>query len=108
MGMLAMPIFEGIHFLLHLGDDSPTHSFYDHTTTHSHQILTDWNDLLNNPLDTPINPTPNYKFKNITHSLNEQANDIDWVTVQHTSNFCFAIIIASTPFLPIILPPPKV
>ena len=39
MGNFAVPIFEGIHFLLHLGDTTPQHSFYDHEGSHSHKVL---------------------------------------------------------------------
>lgn len=64
---ISFQLFEGVHFLLHLGDDTPVHSFQSHQSLHDHQILTAINDLVTgeNSLEFPRETSKKIKIKKL-------------------------------------------
>jgi len=108
MGNFAIPIFEGIHFLLHLGDKTPHHSFYDHEDSHSHKVLVGLSDLLGDNTDNPVYPISKQPIKKIVHPIGEQPIVADWTIAQPMSDFWFPMKAIPPPFLSVTIPPPKI
>jgi len=110
MGNFSLPIFEGVHFLLHLGDDAPLHSFQSHDTQHQHQVLTSIDELVSNNSSTefPVDNSIDYKYKKIVQQLTvSELSDISIITIK-TSNFSSHFKSYPLPFLGLKAPPPKV
>lgn len=108
IGNLSLPLLEGIHFLLHLGDDTTSHSFQSHTEVHAHKTLTfigqfiiseDTGDNQNKkPFIVKIKKTFQY-FQSIITS---------YIEFQATTSAEFDYLMNnSTPFLSYNAPPPK-
>ena len=111
VGNLSLLLFEGTHFLLHLGDETPLHSFHTHTDTqHKHHLLTNLGELVAD------NSTPNIPAKKSTDNQYkktvQEANDITrlsfTLSIRTVANFPTALVPSSSPFLPVFAPPPEV
>lgn len=109
IGNFSMPIFEGIHFLLHLGDEIHFHSFQSHNTQHQHKLLINLDDLskASNSSDQPIDTQKVKKSKkNLQFLPTIIANDFTGIVL----NRSIAIIYISfyrPPVLKLDLPPPQ-
>lgn len=110
VGNLSLLLFEGTHFLLHLGDETPLHSFQTHTNApHKHHVLTNLGELVTN------NSTPNIPAKKSTDNpykkTVQKANNIATISftlsITTIANFPTALVSAASPFLPVFAPPPE-
>lgn len=110
VGNFSLPLFEGVHFLLHLGDDAPIHSFQSHNTSHQHQLLTNIDKLIASSIpstDFPTKNTTNKKYKKIVQQLADSPCLSELELFFNTSNYYTKAINYATPFLSINSPPPK-
>jgi len=107
---LSIPIFEGVHFILHLGDDTQFHSFQSHQSIHDHQILTALNDLVEEdfPSEFPLETFKKIKIKKLVQISTSFISTKP--LVETTSSQIFEKIKqdSTSPFLQITAPPPKV
>lgn len=110
VGNLSIPIFEGIHFLLHLGHEVPLHSFQTHSTQHNHQVLATLDELVSNNSipDVPINQSTDNKYKKIVQQLTNSPILSFATLIATTANFSTELIPHKTPFRPLYAPPPEV
>ncbi len=110
IGNFSLPLFEGIHFLLHLGDDAPMHSFQSHHTHHQHLILNNFDELVNtsSSTDLPVKNTFEKKVTKITQQLEGFSSLPLLGLLVHTTNYSTPSVTYSIPFLSINSPPPKV
>lgn len=107
---LSVPIFEGLHFLMHLGDDTQTHSFQSHQSLHDHQILTALNDLVddNSPSEVPVETSKKIKVKKLVQ-ISTILDDLERPLFEGTTqNFKNNIQFYTSPLSSILAPPPKV
>lgn len=104
----SLPLIEGIHFLLHLGDDTELHSFSAHKKNHSHTTLNIIGEFINTQ-DSNDNSTVNLVVKvkkNIQYFEWTAKNNIG-STILTRSEFIFISCYNKAPFLTLISPPPK-
>jgi len=104
----ALPIMEGIHFLLHLGDDTDLHSFSSHDKIHSHTTLNIIGEFINSQ-DSNDNSTTKLVVKvkkNIQFFEVTVKNNFNFST-EILSEFIFISCYRNTPFLSLVSPPPK-
>lgn len=107
---LSIPIFEGIHFLLHLGDDTQFHSFQSHQSIHDHQILTVLNDIVKEdfPSELPVETSKKRKVKKLIQI------PTDFIATQPLVEIISVLIFEedkqryTSPYLQITAPPPQV
>ncbi len=107
---LSIPLFEGVHFLLHLGDDTSIHSFQSHESLHDHQILTVLNDLVdeNQPSELPFETSKKIKTKKLVQ-LSITLDDIKLSAIELLAkNFDSNKQFYQSPLLTILAPPPQV
>jgi len=110
VGNFSLPLFEGVHFLLHLGDDTPIHSFQSHDISHQHAILTNIDGLVASSTPTTDFPTDNTnhkKLKKIVQQLEVSPAFSSLDLLINISNYTTKSINYPTPFLSINSPPPK-
>lgn len=107
---LSLPIFEGIHFLLHLSDDTSIHSFQSHNNQHQHKVLDMVNQLTNNdsPSPLPIESTKDQKLKKIVQQLVMVHPLTISIKQEQSANYYTYEMIYAAPFLPLFAPPPEV
>lgn len=105
----SLPLIEGIHFILHLGDDTEIHSYSSHTNNHSHTTLNIIGQITNyqNSKHTSTTTESIVKVKkNI--QCRELVTFRSFVTVLHTKQeFVFIANYTVAPFLSLTSPPPK-
>ncbi len=107
---LSLPLFEGVHFLLHLVDGTPIHTFQSHNSQHQHQVLTIIVQLTDNKSTTnpPLEQSSDKQVKKVMQQLVDSAN---WKEpnnyIKATANFSTLYTIYKIPFLPIFAPPPE-
>lgn len=109
VGNLSVPLFEGVHFLLHLGDESPLHSFQSHDTLHQHQVLNCLDELVSTSPLTNL-PADNNGDKNSKKIVQQLAllNPLCLSSLLiNTSNFSPPLIAYPTAFLQKNNPPPQ-
>ena len=109
VGNFSLPIFEGVHFLLHLGDDVPLHSFQSHETQHQHQVLTSIDDLVstNTSSEFPVNNSADNKYKKVVQQLAVPVLNNISITIINITNFSSHFNLYPLPFLVLQTPPPK-
>lgn len=105
----SLPLAEGIHFLLHLGDDTELHSYTSHNKTHSHTTLNIIGQLIEsqNSKDTSNSTESIVKIKK-----NIQYFELETIlgfapTLCTAQEFYFISNYNTTPFLALVAPPPK-
>ena len=109
LSSLSLPIFEGIHFVLHLGDDAQLHTFVGHHTTHQHTSLNLIDDLVDNsPSELPKESPTTKKNKIIDQVYCWQKLVVKVSTVQESSRYFFFQKHYLTPFQSVDSPPPRV
>ncbi len=110
VGNFSVPIFEGIHFMMHLGDKVPIHSFQTHDKQHNHQVLTSLEELLatNTSTDIPIKQSTDNKFKKVVQQFEVHSFLLFSMLVEHSANFPTKLVAYPIPFLRLAIPPPKV
>lgn len=109
IGNFSLPIFEGVHFLLHLGDETSFHSFQSHNTQHQHKVLVTLDNLssASNSTDQPIDTKKVKKSKkNIQYFQTKSAiASIERLFNQQVSNAYISFY--RSPILILNLPPPQ-
>ena len=110
VGNFSLPVIEGVHFIMHLGDDTTLHSFQSHDGQHQHQLLTNIDELLNSSTDTdfPTENTNQNKLKKIVQQLVVTPSLNAWFAVTNQTNYSYQPFGFPTPFLPINNPPPEI
>lgn len=107
---LSIPIFEGVHFLLHLEDGAPIHSFQSHQPSHNHQILIVLNDLVaqDNTPQLPVETSKKLKIKKLVQVSSALATTKTVTRSVYSSIFEENKPLYASPYLKISAPPPKV
>jgi len=109
IGCLSLPVFEGVHFVLHLGDDSQLHSFAGHQSTHGHAALDLLNDLVDsNSSQLPADLPNEQKVKSLVQICQWQKLDIQFCPIKSYKGYFYLKKPHHTPFQPITAPPPQV
>ena len=110
IGNFSLPLFEGVHFLLHLGDDVPIHSFQSHNTQHQHLILNSFGELVNtsSTTDLPIKNTFEKNLKKIAQLSEVVSRLSSFDLMVNTTNYKTLSTTYPIPFLPVNSPPPQV
>jgi len=109
VGNFSLPIVEGIHFVLHLGDDTPLHSFQTHQSNHSHQLLSSLEEVVTDAsTDIPTKNNTTIDYKKIVQQL--VVTPFVLLTIPHltTTTIPFQLKIYQSPILQLKAPPPKV
>jgi len=109
VGNFSLPIFEGIHFVLHLGDDTPLHSFQTHQTHHSHQLLSSLEEVVTDAsTDIPTKNNTTIDYKKIVQQLVVTPFVLLTIPDLTTTTIPFQLKIYQSPILQLKAPPPKV
>ncbi|MFK7980323.1 MAG: hypothetical protein AB8G86_10105 [Saprospiraceae bacterium] len=110
VGNFSLPLFEGVHFLMHLGDDTTLHSFQSHDTQHQHFILNNFGELVNSSssTDLPVKNTFEKKLKKMAEPSEAFSSRSTFDLLVHTTNYHTPSFTYPIPFIPINSPPPKV
>ncbi len=109
VGNFSLPIVEGIHFVLHLGDDAPLHAFQTHQTNHSHQLLASLEEAVtDSSTDIPLKNNSTKDFKKVVQQLITSPFLLFNVVQPTTIENFFQLNIYQSPNLQIIAPPPQV
>ncbi len=107
MGNFSLPIFEGLHFVWHLGDEAPLHSFQTHTGQHQHVVLDVLDDLVTNSTsDYPIDNSSKKDNKKVQQLVVDSLISLIAPT-QYTSCFFTLRKVYDEPFPQATSPPPK-
>ena len=105
----SLPIFEGVHFLFHLGDEVPMHSFYTHSAHHQHQLLTALDELVaDSSTDVPTKNSSSIDSTKIVQQLVVAPIISFTIPIISNSSITTQVKIHKSPFLQINAPPPKV
>lgn len=110
VGSLSTPLFEGVHFLFHLGDDTTLHSFQSHNIQHQHRILNSLDKLVTTSptTDFPTESIGEKNFKKIVQQL-EISTFLSLTDLfSNTSNYTTSFMAYQTPFIQLNSPPPEV
>ena len=108
IGNFSIPIFEGVHFVLHLGDEEPLHSFQSHTFQHQHAVLDIIDDLVTNSnSDYPIENSSKKDHKKVQQLVAAPMISL-FVPTQYTSCFFTHRRGYDSPFPQVTSPPPKI
>ncbi len=104
----SLPLIEGIHFLLHLGDDTEIHSYSSHQNNHSHSTLNIINQFTNKQ-DSKNTTTTDLIVK---IKKNIQCSELETLRsftplLSNTQEFIFIDKYNASPFLSLTSPPPK-
>ncbi len=110
VGNLSIPFFEGVHLLLHLGDDSPLHSFQSHDPQHQHQVLNCLEELVStsSSTDFPAENSYDKNLKKITQQVEIPTSLSLTYLSTNTTNYPIQFVAYQLPFLPLNSPPPEV
>lgn len=105
----SLPLLEGIHFLLHLGDETEIHSYGSHNNFHTHTSLEIFRQFLNYE-DSKHTSTTSKSIvkikKNIQYFELETCFSFTPV-LSKTKEFIFIENYKASPFLSLTAPPPK-
>ena len=110
VGNFSLPLFEAVHLLMHLGDDTAFHSYQSHDTQHQHQLLINLDDLMNSSSDSdlPFKNTSKKQVKKFVQQVVEISSFLLMDFHTNTTNFANSHFAFPLPFLSISSPPPEV
>lgn len=106
----SLPLVEGIHFILHLGDDTELHSYNSHSKIHSHTTLNIIGQFINfqESKDTTTTSEIIVKIKKNIQCY-ELETLFSFAPILNTNKeFIFISNYNASPFLSLTAPPPKV
>jgi len=104
----AMPLMEGIHFILHLGDDMEFHTYHAHNEIHTHTSLNLVGKFINsqNSEDTSSKTESTVKTKKNIQYLELEKPNFFLSTTKSSIEFVYTSNYQS-PFFSSKAPPPK-
>jgi len=109
IGNFSLPIVEGIHFVLHLGDDTPIHSFQTHQNNHSHQLLSSLEEAVaDSSTEIPLKNNSTQDFKKVVQQSVTPPFLLFNIVKPTTTEIFFQLNIYQSPNLQITAPPPQV
>lgn len=99
---------EGVHFLMHLGDDTELHSYQSHEEVHTHKNLNLLNQIINNQdsKDTSNKTESTVKSKKNIQYYEPIESDFYIEIIESNTEFIF-LSYYQAPFLSSNAPPPK-
>jgi len=105
----SLPLVEGIHFLLHLGDNTELHAYSAHHKIHSHTTLNIIGQFITDQ-DFKHTSTTTESIAKIKKNI--QYCELETIVkfapiLKSTQDFIFISNYNTTPFLSLIAPPPK-
>ncbi len=103
----SLPMVEGVHFLLHLGDEVPLHSFQTHTTNHQHQFLAVLDHITDVSTDVPIEHSSNQIYKKVVQQIATNPLISFSMLTSIIADFTPPIALYASPDLLLQSPPPK-
>ena len=108
VGNFSLPIVEGIHFVLHLADDTPLHSFQTHQSNHSHQLLSSLEEAVtDSSTEIPLKNNVTKDFKKVVQQVVITPIFLFNITKPTTTENFFQLNIYQSPILPINARPPQ-
>ena len=109
VGNFSLPIVEGIHFVLHLADDTSLHSFQTHQSNHSHQLLSSLEEVVaDTSTEIPLKNNATKDYKKVVQQLVTTSFLLFNIAKPTTTENFFQLNIYQSPILQINAPPPQV